>query len=100
MANKYYINYMDYYIPTDQMESEYIIRNTSVEKKSQIKNLDKCISKFKDETHIEKVSYFKDSRAFSRKVYEQLRLIRRIYHTFYVEINTYFIWMAFRSCRV
>lgn len=78
MANKYYINYMDYYIPTDQMESEYIIRNTSVEKKSQIKNLDKCISKFKDETHIEKVSYFKDSRAFSRKVYE---LVERMLKT-------------------
>lgn len=70
MTNEYYINYMDYYIPTEQMESDYIIRNASAEKRNQIKDLDKCISKFIDETRIARVSYFKDSSDFSSKVYE------------------------------
>ncbi|SFR57486.1 hypothetical protein [Anaeromicropila populeti] len=67
-----YICYMDYLLPEQKMDVEGIFHNLSEDKKSSITDMDAHIKRFKEDTRLDRIAYFKDGQEFSEKVYEMV----------------------------
>ena len=70
-----YVCYMDYYVPKQQIDVEDVFNNLSEEKKNSLTSVDvydEYIKRFKKETRLSKISYFKNFEEFSCKVFEMV----------------------------